>query len=506
MAAGPRWEPERDTPAMNDSRQSDESVVPKKQPNEVEDASSAEEVVEGRGSTKGNSIKRTRSRVQNRSDLQQKLDRVRQAAVNGEKQFTSLWHHVYDVDRLREAFFRLKRSAAPGIDRVTWNQYDEDREENLLDLSARLKRGAYRAKPVRRVHIPKPDGRTRPLGVPVLEDRIVQRAASEVIGTVYEAQFHGFSYGFRPGRNQHQALDALYVGITSKKVNWVLDADIRGFFDAIDHEWMMKFIEHRIADKRVHRHIKKWLNAGVMEQGVRKATLQGTPQGGGISPLLANIYLHYVLDDWTEQWRRKAGRGDVIIVRYADDFVVGFESRGEAESYQRELKARLADFGLELHPEKTRLLEFGRFASERRDDRGDGKPPTFGFLGFTHICAKTREGKFKILRRSRSDRMTRTLASIAEGLRMRTHWKQRELGPWLRRVLSGWLQYHAIPDNFPALQRFRRRLLRLWLRHCRRRSQRGKASWAWIEAQAKIHLPALRILHPRPHQRLRVST
>ncbi len=491
---------------MNDPRQSDEPVVPKKRPNEAGDASSAEEAVEGRSLTKGNSIERTRSRAQIRTDLQQKLDRVRQVAVKGEERFTTLWHHVYYVDRLREAFFSLKRSGAPGIDRVTWKQYAEDLEENLLDLSARLKRGAYRAKPVRRVHIPKPDGRTRPLGVPVLEDRIVQRAASEVIGTVYEAQFHGFSYGFRPGRNQHQALDALYVGLTSKKVNWVLDADIQGFFDAIDHEWMMKFIEHRIADTRVHRHIKKWLNAGVMEQGVRKATLKGTPQGGGISPLLANIYLHYALDDWSEQWRQKQARGDVIIVRYADDFVVGFQHREEAERYQRELKERLARFGLTLHPEKTRLLEFGRYAAERRNDRGDGKPPTFGFLGFTHICAKTRDGKFKILRRSRSDRMARTLASISEGLRLRTHWKQRDLGPWLGRVMRGWLQYHAIPDNYPALRRFRRRLLRLWLRHCRRRSQRGKASWRWIEAQADLHLPALRIIHPRPHLRLRVST
>ena len=325
-------------------------------------------------------------------DLQSALERIRQVACRDKgARFTALWHHVYNVDRLREAYFSLKRNAAPGVDGETWQHYGEDLEGNLQELCTRLKRGAYRAKPVRRVYIPKADGRQRPLGVTALEDKVVQRAVVKVLNAIYESDFLGFSYGFRPGRNPHNALDALYVGIMRKRVNWMLDADIRGFFDAIDHEWLMKFVEHRIADQRVLRHIKKWLNAGVMEDGKRTQAEKGTPQGGSVSPLLANVYLHYVFDLWVHQWRKRHARGEVIIVRFADDFTVGFQYREDAERFLEELRERFQRFHLELHPEKTRLMEFGRYAAENRKRRGEGKPESFDFLGITHTCDQDKE-------------------------------------------------------------------------------------------------------------------
>jgi RNA-directed DNA polymerase len=348
-------------PEMNGGGESDGSVVPKKPTNKGRGGTHPAESVEERDPAKGNPRQQTRDRTQRRQALRSALERVRQAAVrNEEERFTALWHHVYEVDRLREAYLGLERKAAAGVDEVTWEQYGEELEKNLQDLSARLQRGACRAKPVRRVHIPKEDGRQRPIGVPTLEDKIVQRATVEVLNAVYEADFLGFSYGFRPGRSQHNALDALVVGIERKKVNWVLDADIRGFFDAIDHEWLVRFVEHRIADKRVVRHIRKWLNAGVLEGDRWYEQDEGTPQGGSVSPLLANIYLHYAFDLWAQRWRKKEARGDVIIVRYADDFIVGFQHRNDAERFQAELAERLLRFGLELHPDKTRLLRFGR--------------------------------------------------------------------------------------------------------------------------------------------------
>jgi group II intron reverse transcriptase/maturase len=301
--------------------------------------------------------------------------------------FTALLHHVYDITRLRAAYLALKREAAPGVDGETWQHYGEALEDHLQDLAGRLKRGAYRAKPVRRVYISKEDGRQRPLGVPTLEDKIVQRASVEVLNAIYETDFLGFSYGFRPGRSQHDALDALYTGLLTKKVHWVLDVDIRGFFDAIDHGWLVQFVEHRIADQRVVRLIQKWLNAGVLEEGKRTRAEQGTPQGGSASPLLANLYLHYVFDLWVHAWRRKHVGGDVIVVRYADDIVLGFQNKSDAERFWAELTERFRKFRLELHPEKTRLLEFGPYAGENRKRRGHGKPETFNFLGFTHSRA-----------------------------------------------------------------------------------------------------------------------
>ena len=418
--------------------------------------------------------------------------------------FTTLWHHVYNIERLREAYLGLKRQSAPGVDGETWASYGEDLESNLKDLSGRLQRGAYRAKPVRRVYIAKADGRQRPIGVPALEDKIVQRATVEVLNAVYETDFLGFSYGFRPGRSQHNALDALSVGITTRKVNWVLDADIRGFFDAIDHEWLMRFVEHRMADRRVLRHIKKWLNAGVLENGEWRRATEGTPQGGSISPLLANIYLHYVFDLWVQSWRSLQARGEVIVVRYADDFLMGFEFLDDAKRCLAELRERLGKFGLQLHPDKTSLVEFGRYAAGNRQQRGERKPATFDFLGFTHYCSKTRQGWFALKRRTVRKRMRLKLAALKVDLRQRLHQAVPEVGRWLGRVVRGHNNYHAVPFNSRCLAQFRDAVIRLWYRTLRRRSQRTTVTWERMHRLAALWIPTPHIQHPHPRQRLRV--
>jgi len=392
------------------------------------------------------------------------------------------------------------------VDGQTWREYGQALEARLQDLSGRLKRGAYRARPVRRAWIPKADGRRRPIGIPTLEDKIVQRSAASVLGAVYESDFLGFSYGFRPGRSAHDALDALSVGITQRKVNWVLDADIRGFFDAIDHEWLVKFVEHRIADRRVIRHVNKWLRAGVLDDGKRIDVETGTPQGGSISPLLANVYLHYVFDLWVHQWRQRQARGAVIVVRYADDFVVGFQHRSDAERFLGELRERFAKFNLELHPDKTRLMEFGRFAAENRQRRGQGKPETFDFLGFTHACSRKRKGTFTVLRFPISKRVRAKLKAIKEALRRRMHRPVAETGRWLQSVVSGWLRYYAVPRTSPWLTSFRRHVVWLWRRTLRRRGDKGKMSWARVHRLAARWLPTVRIQHPYPEQRLAVRT
>jgi group II intron reverse transcriptase/maturase len=491
--------------AMNGRGKSDGLVVPRKRPNKDGGAPPEAEAVEGRGSAKGNAVKRTRFRTQSRADLQQELDRVRQAAKGDRKQrFTALWHHVCNIDRLREAYYSLKRDSAAGVDGETWREYGEELEQRLTGLSGRLMRGAYRAKPVRRVYIAKEDGRQRPIGVTTLEDKIVQRTTTEVLNAIYEADFIGYSYGFRPGRSQHDALDALTVGIERRKVNWVLDADVRGFFDAIVHEWLVKFVEHRIADKRVVRHIKKWLNAGVLEDGEVHRAKEGTPQGGCISPLLANIYLHYALDLWVRSWRRRHASGDVIFVRYADDFVVGFERREEAERFLAELCERLRRFGLELHPTKTRLIEFGRYAVERRQRRGKGKPETFTFLGFTHICGRTRRGRFKVLRQTKGKKLRAKLAELKSEIRRRMHWPISKVGEWLKAVLTGHYRYFGVPGNLPALSKFRYEVARLWYRTLRRRSQKTTITWAVMGRLERQWLPLPRVMHAYPNQRLRV--
>jgi group II intron reverse transcriptase/maturase len=421
--------------------------------------------------------------------------------------FTALFHHIYAPEALRTAYLCLKREAASGVDGETWRHYGEALEDNLQDLSHRLKQGAYRAKPVRRVYIPKADGRLRPLGVTALEDKIVQRAAVEVMNAIYETDFLGFSYGFRPKRSQHNALDALYTGLLTKKVNWVLDLDIRGFFDAISHEWLVKFIEHRIADRRVVRLIQKWLNAGVLEDGKRVRMEEGTPQGGSASPLLANIYLHYVFDLWAQAGRRKQAHGDVIVVRYADDIVVGFQSEADAKRFLAELAERFRKFSLELHPDKTRLLEFGPFAARNRKRRGEGKPETFDFLGFTHICGKKRSnGRFTVLRQTIRKRMQAKLNSVKAELRQRMHAPIQDTGKWLRSVVSGHFRYYGVPMNRHALKKFRFRIGWLWHRALSRRSQNGRVPWNRMRRLIDHWLPPVCVYHPFPLRRMGVIT
>ena len=504
---GPWREAGRHKPLMNDPRESDGRVVAKNSPNKGWGAPQPAEGGELRRSAKGNPNGQNRGRAQDRESLRNALGRIRQVAERDkEVKFTSLWHHVYKVEHLREAYFCLKPKSAAGIDGVTWEGYGEGLEENLQDLSGRLKRGAYRAKAVRRVEIPKGDGRTRPIGVPALEDKVVQRAAVAVLNAVYEPMFMGFSYGFRPGRSQHNALDALWVGISQRKVNWVLDADIQGFFDTLDHEWLMKFVEHRIADKRMLRHLKKWLNAGVMEDGVWRASEEGVPQGGSISPLLANIYLHYVFDLWADHWRRHRATGDVIVVRYADDFVVGLQHREEAERFRVDLEVRLRGFNLTLHPDKTHLIEFGRFAAANRKRRGEGRPRTFNFLGFTHFCGTTRKGRFALKRRTNAKKRSAKLKEVHAELRRRMHRPIPEVGLWLRSVLRGHYNYYGVPHNYAALRVMRRAIERSWKQALGRRSQLGYVTWERQKRLSARWLPRPRIVHPHPDQRLCVTT
>jgi group II intron reverse transcriptase/maturase len=480
---------------------SDRLVVLRKPPNNA--AEPAAEVVEGSERTKGNSPDSHDDRTQRRMQSSDGIERVRQAATRDTKQrFTALLHHVYDIDRLRAAYVALKRDAAAGIDGETWRHYGEALETNLQGLAARIQRGAFRASPVRRAYIPKADGRQRPLGVPTLEDKLVQRAVVEVLNAIYESDFLGFSYGFRPKRSPHHALDALTVGLQMKKVNRVLDADIRGFFDTLNHEWLVRFLEHRVADRRVVRLIQQWLRAGVLEDGQRCRSDVGTVQGGSISPLLANIYLHYVFDLWVQRWRRTQARGDVVVVRFADDFVVGFEHRGEAERFLTELRERFARFGLSLHPDKTRLIEFGRYAGRDRRGRGDGKPETFNFLGFTHSCGKTRNGKFAVRRQTMRQRWQAKLREVRLVLRRRLHESMPEQGAYLRSVLLGHARYYGVPRNGPSLMAFRSALRRAWLATLRRRSQTARVTWTRLARLAARWLPTPHICHPYPNQRL----
>jgi len=492
---------------MNGRGKSDSATVPTKSPNQAEGP--AAEAREGRGLTEGNSPERNALRTQGRESTPSALERVRQAASKDKKQrFTALLHHIYEVERLRTAYLAIKKDAAAGVDGETWEHYGETLETNLQDLSQRLKRGAYRARPVRRVYIPKvgKPGELRPLGVPALEDKIVQRATVEVLNAIYEQDFLGFSYGFRPGRSPHQALDALAVGIGTRKVNWVLDADIRKFYDTLDQGWLVKFVEHRIADRRVVRLIQKWLEAGVLEEGKRVQSEVGTVKGGSISPLLSNIYLHYVLDLWVQRWRRKQARGEAILVRFADDFVAGFQHREEAERFLTELRERFARFGLQLHADKTRIVEFGRYAEHNRRNRGDGKPETFNFLGFTHSCGKTRKGRFTVLRQTMRQRWQAKLRALKEELRRRLHTPIREQGAYLRSVLLGHFRYYGVPMNGPALCAFRQAVGYLWRTVLRRRSQGNHMPWRRVGRHIARWFPPAKVCHPYPFVRLGVLT
>jgi group II intron reverse transcriptase/maturase len=466
-----------------------------------EEQSSAE-AGEERARAKENIVQSHTHPTQSGAWVSQGLRGVRQVAKERrEEQFTALLHHL-SVDLLRESFLVLKRDASPGVDGVTWEEYETGLEGRLADLHSQVHGGTYRAQASRRVYIPKADGRQRPLGVAALEDKIVQQAVVTILNEIYEVDFKGFSYGFRPGRSPHQALDALSVGLHRKRVNWVLDADIRGFFDQMSHEWTMKFVQHRVADQRILRLIQKWLKAGVSEDGKWSETKLGTPQGAVISPLLANVYLHYVFDLWIEVWRKKVAKGDVLVVRYADDLVVGFERRAEAERFLNEFRERLAKFGLELHPEKTRLIQFGRFAAQDRKRRGQGKPETFTFLGFTHYCGKRRkDGAFIVWRETAKKRLVAKLKAIKAELKRRRHDPIPSVGEWLRKVVSGYYQYHAVPGNLPRLHVFRWRLRWVWWRALSRRSQRCSISLARLNRLVDRWIPVAHVLHPYPMQR-----
>jgi len=497
---------------MHGHEKSDLAIVAKKPANKAEQLSAersgvepnAAEPVERRAGTKGNAGQQSTCRAQSRVSVSQALERIRQDARERKKEkFISLFHHI-SVELLEAAFYELKTDAAAGVDRLTWKDYEADFDDKIEDLHDRVQRGAYRALPSRRVYIPKPDGRQRPLAVVALEDKIVQRAVVALLNAIYEEDFLGFSYGFRPGRGTHDALDALCVGITSRKVSYILDADIRSFFDEISQEWLVRFLEHRIGDRRIIRLIQKWLKVGVLEDGIVTPSEKGTGQGSVISPLLANIYLHYVIDLWANRWRRREATGDMIIVRYADDFIVGFEHEADARRFLDEMRERLGEFALSLHPEKTRLIEFGRFAAERRQRRGLDKPETFNFLGFTFICGKTRAGKFQIKRKTRRDRMRAKLKMIQEGLWRRMHQSIPSQGSWLRRVVKGYFNYHAVPTNARALDVFRHHVTDLWRRTLRRRSQTARITWARMTKLANDFLPKPIILHPWPSERFAV--
>jgi RNA-directed DNA polymerase len=487
---------------MHGREKSDPAIVARKPTNKA--GQSAAESVERRAGTEGNADQQHTRRAQDRASVSQALGRVRQAARQRKKErFTALLHH-FSLDLLRMAFLALKRDAAPGVDGLIWRDYEAELEPRLVDLHARVHRGAYRALPSRRRYIPKPDGRQRPLAIAALEDKIVQKATVAVLNAIYEEDFLGFSYGFRPKRSQHDALDALVVGITGTKVNWILDADIRSFFDAVSQAWLVRFLEHRIGDPRLIRLIQKWLRAGILEDGIVTVSDSGTGQGSVISPMLANVYLHYVFDLWAERWRRREATGDMIIVRYADDIVVGFEHEADARRFWDAMRTRFEEFALSLHPDKTRLIEFGRLAAAKRVRRGLGKPETFTFLGFTFICGKSRQGRFLLCRKTRRDRMRAKLREIKEELRRRLHQPIPEQGHWLRRVVSGFFNYHAVPTNGRALVAFRNHVETLWQRSLRRRSQRDKTTWLRTKKLAEDWLPKPRTLHPWPEKRFAV--
>jgi len=487
----------RHTADRHASEESDCAIVPVNLSNKEEQSSA--EMGEGRAWAKENTGPSSTSPTQSGERVSQGRGGVRQIAKERKQErFTALLHHV-TIHLLRDSFYALKRNAAPGVDGVTWKEYEAGLEDRLAGLHSRIHSGTYRARASRRVYIAKADGRQRPLGIAALEDKVVQQAVVTILNEIYEVDFKGFSYGFRPGRSPHQALDALSVGLHRKRVNWVLDADIRGFFDNMSHEWTVKFIEHRVGDPRIVRLIQKWLKAGVSEEGQWSETKVGTPQGAVVSPLLANIYLHYVFDLWIEVWRRKVAQGDVVVVRYADDLVVGFESRAEAERFLREFRERLAKFGLELHPEKTRLIQFGRFAAQNRKERGLGKPETFTFLGFTHYCGKRRkDGAFTVWRATATKRMVAKLLAIKAELIRRRHEPKASVGEWLQKVVSGYYLYHAVPGNMPQLEIFRHRLRRLWRMVLIHRSQRGYVGWERLKPFLDRWIPRPRVLHPYP--------
>lgn len=492
-------------PAIHADEKSDASIVPKKSPNKGQASfiseEGAAEAVEGRGAAKGNAGENPADRTPSRETASTGLERVRETAKRDRRlKFTALLHHI-TPSLLVESFYDLNKTAAVGVDGVTWRDYENLLYGRVHELHREIHTGAYRAQASRRTYIHKADGKLRPLGIAAIEDKIVQQAVVKVLNAIYEEDFLGFSYGFRQGRGQHDALDAVWMGISTKQIGWILDADISAYFDTIDHEWMLKFLQHRIADKRILRLIKKWLKAGIIEDGKRTAATRGTPQGAVISPLLANLYLHYVLDTWAHHWRKHHAGGDIILIRYADDSVIGFQYEDEAKRFLAALQERLAKFGLTLNPQKTRLIEFGRHAEQRRKNKGLGRPETFDFLGLTHCCGKTRQGKFKILRLTVKKRMRVTLAAIRSKLKEKRHHPIDEVGRWLKSVLRGYFNYFAVPDNLRRLMGFRYEVCRAWRWELGRRSQKGKMTWAKFGRLIEKYLPTPRRVHPYPPAR-----
>jgi group II intron reverse transcriptase/maturase len=490
---------------MHADEKSDEGVLPMKQPNN-EGLLSAE-AVEGRTSPKGNGGQAAAVRTQCRAAASNGLAAVRQAARQSkDERFTALLHHL-TTDLLKRSYFALKRNSAPGTDRVTWQAYGEDLDEKLKDLHDKVHKGSSRARPAKRTYIPKADGSQRALSIWCLEDKIVQQAVVTVLKAIYEEDFVGFSYGFRPGRSQHDALDALQVGILRKRVNWVLDADIQGFFDAMGHAWILRFLKHRIADKRILRLIAKWLKVGIVEDGRVTRCSRGAPQGAVISPILANVYLHYAYDLWIHRWRRTTATGDVIVIRYADDTIVGFQHEYEARAFLEDLEQRLRLFDLTLHPAKTRLIRFGRHAIKQRERLGEGKPETFDFLGFTHFCTRSRKwGSFVIGRKTIKKRMIATLRSIKRELRRRMHDPIAKTGAWVERVLKGHLNYFAVSGNDPSLWWFFNEVRWRWRKTLKRRSQKAFLNWERFTSLTDRYFPPIRVRHPLPCHRFDART
>ena len=488
------------TTGMNDSRKSDNNIVPEKPANN--EVKTFAEQVEGRALTKGNIMNTAAVRTQGRGAASIGLDGVRRKAQQDkDARFNNLFHHI-TPELLTKSYYSLKKNAAAGVDEMSWHKYKECLAERIADLHERVHAGSYRAQPVKRTYIEKSDGRKRPLGVTALEDKIVQQATATILNQIYETDFIGFSYGFREKRSQHNALDALYVGISRCKINYILDADISGFFDKINHDWLLKLIEHRVADRRILRLIKKWLKVGVLEDGKCLSQEIGTPQGAVISPVLANIYLHYAQDLWAHQWRNRHAGGDVIIVRYADDTVVGFQYKNNAEKFLKDLTERMGEFGLELHPDKTRLIEFGRFADANRRKRGKGKPETFDFLGFTHSCSKTKSGSFSICRKTIKKRFAQKCKEVKQELKERMHDNVKDTGNWLNSVIRGFQNYYAVPGNMDMVKSFYDQTTRAWLHTLRRRSHKGQNfTWKRFEKLIRWLIPRVKIVHPYPSQR-----
>lgn len=492
------------TAVVNVEEKSDACEVPLKPSNKH---GACAETVEGRRAANGNDLQLTANRTQGRVFASRGLQGVREKARQDKRvRFTALLHHV-TVELLQEGFYALRRNAAVGVDQMTWHAYEQGLSTRLEQLHEAIHTGRYRTQPSRRVYIPKGDGSQRALGIAALEDKIVQHAVSTVLQAVYEADFIGFSYGFRAGRSQHDALDALWMALMNRPIHWILDADIRAFFDTIDHAWMRRFLEHRIGDERILRLIDKWLKAGVWEGGKRIPATQGTPQGAVISPLLANIYLHYVFDLWVKQWRARPGTvGQVIVVRYADDNIVGFQSEMEARRFLTALQARLEQFGLTLHPKKTRLIAFGRRAAQERAERGERKPESFDFLGFTHCSGRDLRGCYQVKRLTIKTRMRKTLSAVRERLMTRRHEPIPDVGRWLRSVVRGYYHYHAVPGNLKRLDGFRTEVCRAWRGALLRRSQKHRLNWLRFNRLTRRYVPTCKLVHPLPPFRFRVNT